>query len=137
MTQETLSLLSEAYKVCQVQLAKFNVTLPDPDRLASVTTLVGNVLARSPEAVQEVYSFVQGLSLTEYSFLSILLMLMALYTVYSMITGTVRWIWGVLYGFVRFSFFVLLTFGIVCCLHYFMEHVPIHSSSGPEGILRK
>ncbi|KAG0746410.1 hypothetical protein G6F57_004209 [Rhizopus arrhizus] len=137
MTQETLSLLSEAYKVCQVQLAKLNVTLPDPDRLASVTTWIGNVWACSPEAVQEVYGFVQELSLTEYSFLSILLMLMALYTVYSMITGTVRWIWGVLYGFVRFSFFVLLTFGIVCCLQYFMEHVPIHSSSGREGILRK
>lgn len=128
ITQETLSLLSEAYKVCQVQLAKVNVTLPEPDRLASMTTLVGNVLARSPEAVQQVYGFVQALSLTEYSFLSLLLMLMALYTIYSVITGTVRWMWGVFYGFVRFSFFVLLTVGIVCCLHYFMEQGSIRSS---------
>ncbi|KAG0953077.1 hypothetical protein G6F57_009041 [Rhizopus arrhizus] len=123
VTVEALQLISGAYVFCHNQLDKVNVTLPELDQVVSVTTsTVGFFLTHSPTAVRTLYSFFTQLPLIEYNFVAILLMLLVLYTVYSLMMATFRWVRGLVYGFVRFSLFIFIAYGLIYAFQQFTDN---------------
>lgn len=122
VTAEALRFLSEAYLLCQVQLDKYNVTLPEIDRVAKVTsTTIRYALDQSPIA-QLLASFTD-LPLHEYNFLTIFLALVSLYTIFNSILFMFRMACRFFYGFIRFSSFILIGYGLFCAYQTYVERV--------------
>ncbi|RCI02640.1 hypothetical protein CU098_012184, partial [Rhizopus stolonifer] len=104
VTVEALHVASEVYSFCQHQLGKYNVLLPEFDQVVSiVTSTFGFILTHSPAVVRQLYSLFTKLSLLEYNFVTILFLLVLLYTGYCIVMATFRWFRGLVYGFGKFS----------------------------------
>ncbi|KAF7723643.1 hypothetical protein EC973_001785 [Apophysomyces ossiformis] len=75
------------------------------------------VMATGSAAIQTVFGqtqqFVRTLPLQQANLLSIFLMLIILYIVYSLCVATVRWLFRLVYGFVRFSLLVAVLASLI------------------------
>ncbi|CEP20130.1 hypothetical protein [Parasitella parasitica] len=108
VTMQALQLISEAYTFCYVNLQKSNIPLPAPDQvMATARTTVSYILSNSPAFIRQLYGMISQM-IIESNIMGILLLLVILYVFYCVIMGIFKWIYRLVYGFVRFSVILLL-----------------------------
>lgn len=120
VTMQAMQLISEAYTFCYVNLKKSNIPLPAPEQVLTVTrTIVSYILTHSPSFVRQLYGVVSQLVI-ESNFMGIFLSLVILYAFYCIIMASLRWIYRLLYGFVRFSLILFVLGGGVYLIHLYL-----------------
>ncbi|KAI8643098.1 hypothetical protein BD408DRAFT_415575 [Parasitella parasitica] len=108
VTLQAFQLISEAYTFCYVNLQKSNIPLPAPEQvMATARTAVSYILSSSPAFVRQLYGMISQM-IIESNITGIFLSLVILYIFYCMIMGIFKWIYRLVYGFVRFSMILIL-----------------------------
>lgn len=120
VTMQAFQLISEAYTFCYVNLQKSNIPLPAPEQVLSATrTTVSYILSNSPSFVRQLYGIISQM-ITESNIMGIFFSLIILYTFYCLIMGMFKWIYRLIYGFVRFSLILLVIGAGLYFTHIYM-----------------
>ncbi|KAI9249999.1 hypothetical protein BY458DRAFT_525175 [Sporodiniella umbellata] len=129
VTVEAIHAAGEVYNFANQQLAKANVALPEFDYILSVlTSILGFVLTHSPAAVRQLYTLFTKLPLLEYNFVTTLFIMVLFYTFYCLVTAAMRWVRGLIFGFVRFSVIIFIIYGAIYLFQTFTSLSPTNSS---------
>lgn len=129
VTMQAFQLISEAYTFCYVNLQKSNIPMPAPEQvLSTLRSTVSYILSNSPSFVRQMYSMISQM-VVESNFMGIFLSLVILYIFYCLILGTFRWIYRLIYGFVRFSVIFL---AIAAALYFTHMHMTNSTATHEE-----
>lgn len=129
VTMQAFQYLTQAYTYCYVQLKEANINLPAPDQVVSVTTsTISYILSHSPSFVRQLYSTLSQLPI-ESNFMTVFLLLVILYIIYCFVMATFRWVYRLLYGFVRFSFIIALLASILYVVQQYLEGAALFPGS--------
>jgi hypothetical protein len=125
ITMQAFQYFTQAYTYCYVNLKEVNITLPPPDQVISVTaSTISYILSHSPSFVRQLYSALSQLPI-ESNFMTIFLLLVILYIFYCFIMATLRWVYRLLYGFVRFSFIIALLASVIYVVQQYLAGVAL------------
>jgi hypothetical protein len=125
ITLTSLHYASKAYDIASRTLQEHNVTLPSSQviiyTLQSAAQHLGNAATS--------FGLPQGLKniLVDYNILPTMIALVWLYTLFCLFTMTLRWIYRVVFGFVRFSL-------IMCTIAFVVYHVQMYLSKDSEFV---
>ncbi|KAK4513667.1 uncharacterized protein ATC70_005671 [Mucor velutinosus] len=121
VTMQAFQLISEAYTFCYVNLQKSNIPLPAPEQVLSATrTTVSYILSNSPSFIRQLYGMISQMAI-ESNFMGIFLSLIIMYAFYCLILGMFRWIYRLVYGFVRFSLILAVIGAAVYFAHMYLS----------------
>ncbi|KAI8988311.1 hypothetical protein BDF20DRAFT_814740 [Mycotypha africana] len=128
VTMQAFHLLSEAYTFCYINLKKANIPIPELNQMIQMTkATVSYLLSNSPTIIGQLYNILFKMVI-ESNFVGLFLVLVLLYIAYCFVMGTVRWLYRVLYGFVRFTIIILLFAGLMYALHlYHLSTITNHN----------
>ncbi|KAG2235933.1 hypothetical protein BDF21DRAFT_425529 [Thamnidium elegans] len=130
VTMQAIQYLSQAYTFCYLQLKDANIPLPAPDQVFGITTsAVSYILSHSPSFIQKMYS-VLAQSVKESNFMTIFLLLVIVYIFYCSVVATFRWIYRLLFGFVRFTFLAALVVSIAYVVQQYLAGAALFPASG-------
>lgn len=120
VTLQAFQYLTQAYTFCYLQLKEANITLPAPEQVISVTTsTISYILLHSPSFIQQLFTTFSQLPI-ESNFFTIILLLIIVYMIYCFIMATFRWVYRLVFGFVRFSFFLALVASIIYVVQQYL-----------------
>ncbi|KAI9285196.1 hypothetical protein BC943DRAFT_324691 [Umbelopsis sp. AD052] len=125
ITMSGLHYAAKAYDIASRTLQQHNVTLPSPQ------IIVYSFQAAAQQLGNAATSF--GLPtywkdiLVNYNVLPVLMALVWLYTMFCLFTMTLRWIYRVVFGFVRFSL-------IICTIAFVVYHVQMYLSKDGDFV---
>jgi hypothetical protein len=120
VTLQAFQYLTQAYTFCYLQLKEANITLPAPEQVISVTTsTISYILLHSPSFIQQLLTTFSQLPI-ESNFFTIILLLIIVYMIYCFIMATFRWVYRLVFGFVRFSFFLALVASIIYVVQQYL-----------------
>lgn len=129
VTVQAFQYLTQAYTFVYLQLKESNINLPAPDQVVAMTTsTISYILSHSPAFVRQLYSTISQLPI-ESNFLTIFLLLVILYMIYCFILASFRWAYRLVYGFVRFSFFIALIGSIIYVVQQYMAGAALFPGS--------
>lgn len=113
--------LTQAYMLCYLQLKEANINLPAPDQVVQVvTSTIAYIISHSPSFIQQLVNAVSQLPIKS-NMLSVVLLLIIAYIAYLFIMATFRWVYRLVYGFFRFSFFLALIASIIYVVQQYVE----------------
>jgi hypothetical protein len=129
VTMQAYQYLTQAYTYCYIHLKEANINLPAPDQVISVTaSTISYILSHSPSFVRQLYATLSQLPI-ENNFMTIFLLLVILYVIYCSVMATFRWMYRLLYGFVRFSFFIALFASIIYVVQQYVAGAALFPGS--------
>ncbi|KAI9484149.1 MAG: hypothetical protein EXX96DRAFT_561067 [Benjaminiella poitrasii] len=124
MTMQAFHLLSEVYSFCYTNLKDLNLPLPEPDHVVPLLrSILSTILSNSPSVVRQLYNTLSHV-IVQSNFMGIFLSLAILYGFYCLLMATFRWMYRLVYGFVRFSLIVLTISGILYAIHINLNTTP-------------
>lgn len=117
---QALGYLTQAYTFCYLQLKEANINLPTPDQVVQVTTSnLRYIASQSPTFIQQLFTTFSQLPLQS-NYVTIILLLIIAYIAYCFILATFRWVYRLVFGFVRFSFFLALVASLVYVVQQYL-----------------
>ncbi|KAI9359756.1 hypothetical protein BD770DRAFT_385447 [Pilaira anomala] len=129
VTVQAIQLLTQVYTFCYQHLKEANIQLPAPDQIFSVTTsTISYLLSHSPPFIQQLYSILSD-SVKESNFMTIFLLLVIAYMIYCTVLATFRWVYRLLFGFVRFSFLIAVVASLVYVVQQYMAGAALFPTS--------
>lgn len=125
ITLTSLQYASKAYDMASTTLQGHNITLPSPQTVTYTFQLAAQHLGDAATS----FGLPQDWKniLVNYNILPILIALVWLYTLFCLFTMTLRWIYRVVFGFVRFSL-------ILCTVAFVVYHVQMYLSKDSEFV---
>lgn len=127
ITMTSLHYAAQAYDVTSKALASHNITLPSLQSLVysvhSAASNLGNAAASAGLPTQ------WSNLLVNYNILPVFLALVWLYSIFCLFTMTLRWMYRVVFGFVRFSL-------IVTVIAFVVYHVQLYLNKDSEFVDR-
>ncbi|KAI7883275.1 hypothetical protein K492DRAFT_144149 [Lichtheimia hyalospora FSU 10163] len=120
--QNAFQIFGQVYVFIYNQLGQLNIPMPPPDRVFIALSNLGSALiANAPPALRQFYANLAQLPIQSNLF-AIIAILFVLYIVYNLIMATVRSIVRMVYGFIRFTFIVVM---LVSCLVLLSQYYEI------------
>ncbi|KAG2202366.1 uncharacterized protein EV154DRAFT_508457 [Mucor mucedo] len=117
---QALGYLTQAYTFCYLHLKELNINLPAPDQVVQVTTsFITYIVSHSPTFIQQLVDTFSQLPI-ESNYFTIILLLIIAYIAYCFILATFRWVYRLVFGFVRFSFFLALVASLVYVVQQYL-----------------
>lgn len=111
--RNAFQVFGQVYVFMYNQLRQLNIPVPPPDRVfVALSNLGSSLFANAPPALRQFYANLAQLPIQSNLF-AIVAILFVLYIVYNLVMATVRSIVRMVYGFIRFTFIVVM---LVSCL---------------------
>lgn len=117
VTMQAFQLIGEVYNFCYINLQKSNIPIPPLEQVLSTSrSILTYIMSNSPGYIQQLYKTMSQIAIQS-NMVGIFLTLLVLYIVYCLLLATMRWMYRLVYGFVKFSLIVLSIFGIAYFAH--------------------
>lgn len=114
---QAFQMIGDVYNFCYVNLQRSNIPIPPLDQvLATSRNILSYILSNSPGTLQQLYQTMSQVAIQS-NMVGIFLTLVVLYIVYCLVMVTLRWIYRLVYGFLKFSLIVLSLCGIAYFIH--------------------
>lgn len=108
--------IGKIYGFCYEQLRQANVQLPLPESVyANLAKFSRNAYEYAPPAVREYYATIAQFPLQS-NIITVAILLVISYIIFSIVMATLRSIARMVYGFIRFTFFIALIATIIVVL---------------------
>ncbi|KAI9312325.1 hypothetical protein BX666DRAFT_1986450 [Dichotomocladium elegans] len=121
VTLNAVQTLGKIYSFLYNQLQQANVPLPPPDRVNdSLANMAIFATSNVPPIFRQFYTTLSQLPV-QTNFFAIITSLVALYVIYGLIMTTLRSIFRLVFGFIRFTFIIAMVVSVLLVVNQYFE----------------